>query len=352
MHFEDYFFSAEDMFFRTRLGRELARWVLASNHLKRVLASLGSISWLDWDDEGSEEIWQKHDWWAYAPRKRADEINREVLQWIGAGAETHPFFVVLNYFDVHAEYGGPPSYHRSSWAKRRGEGNEADQTIDQYDDGVNYVDSCIGRLINELARRGLTENTLIVITSDHGELLGEHGLPFHGRSLYTSLIRVPLIFWFPGRLPANLRVPGVVSTSLLPVTLSSWLPGNSRESFAGDSLARLWQPFAPAVDGYALSEISFNAYDEDLKRRGIDPVPTDRSGAMKSIMTTRWHLMTHHKLGDQLYEWKKDPQETHNLINTPDGRDAAALLRVKLLNLLAGHQPDEPGSEAMALNGR
>jgi arylsulfatase A-like enzyme len=334
-HFEDYFFSPADMVARTVFGKEFGRWVLSRGRMIHVLQRLGLERSLDLDAEGSGERWNRQRLWdSHPPRKRGEEVNREVLKWIGGEPEAHPFFAVLNYFDVHAPYGGPPSFLTPPWAQN--------QDIDKYDDGVRYADDCVGQLMAALARRNLSQNTLVVITADHGESLGEHGLASHAKSLYWDLIHVPLIIWYPGHVPSGVRVPDVVSTSFLAATLTGLVPGNPRYQFPGPSLAELWNGSAIQADAYyPLAEISYNCFRANLKLQPQFSVPTDLKGAMKSIVTDRWHLMTHKEFGDQLYDWNKDPHETHDLINTPEGRRVAQDLTGRLLNLLAGRQQGE-----------
>lgn len=330
IHFEDDYFSLGDALSRTVFGREFERWVLARGLVLRMLARLGVE--FDWDSEGTIS-WRHPILDAHPPRKRGEEVNREVLKWIGNGPQAHPFFAFLNYFDVHAPYGGPLS-RPEPWAREK--------RIDQYDDGVRYVDDCVGQLMAELARRHLDQNTVVVITADHGELLGEHNVYFHGKSLYWDLIHVPLIFWYPGHIPAGVRESNVVSTSSLPVTLSSWLPGHAHLSFPGSSLSDLWE--GSQTDGArnpALSELAVNSYEFDRKDYPKYPVPSDLEGPIKSIVDGHWHLIMHKKFGGQLYDWSNDPHETHDLIHTSEGKEEAGLLTEQLLNLLAGRKAEK-----------
>jgi arylsulfatase A-like enzyme len=311
VHFEDCFFSVTDMALRTVLGRELGRWLLLRNRFVRALNRIGVKNWIDPDAENQVVSWGDHLWKAHPARKRAEQANREVLNWIDGGPSSHPFFIFVNYFDVHAFYGGPASRSKPSW--------EQDRDVDQYDNGVHYVDECIAQLLEELGKRNLTQNTLVVITSDHGELLGEHGLAEHGQYLYWNLIHVPLILWQPEQIPAGSRVPGIVSISRLPATLSSWLPGERDFSFPGASLATLWgEPTRVTPSDGALAEFYAR-----------------KSGDVKSTIAGCWHFITHKKLGDELYDWRKDAEETKNLIGTPEGKAVAAALKGQLLNLLS-----------------
>ncbi len=192
LHFEDYFQSASDAFVRTLYGREFARiYLKRSEHslVKRTLRKLGFTSLLDQDAEGSGSYGG-----AFGVRKRADAVNQEVTDWIDRD-RGRPFFAFLNYFDVHDPYGGPRGYPKPSWPQQT--------DVDAYDNGVKYVDDHIAQLMEELGRRGLADHTLVIITSDHGESLGQHHLRTHGKALYWELIHVPLLIWYPGHVPAG-----------------------------------------------------------------------------------------------------------------------------------------------------
>ncbi|MCU1298211.1 MAG: hypothetical protein JWO91_2489, partial [Acidobacteriaceae bacterium] len=172
-HFEDYFHSPSDDFVRTLYGREFARIYLKRSDrslMKRVLRKLGFTSLLDQDAEGSGSFGG-----AFGARKRANVVNDEVLRWIDRDRQ-RPFLAFLNYFDVHDPYGGAPFYPKPAWAQQ----NE----IDRYDDGVKYDDDQLGLLLRAFEERGLAGNTIVVITGDHGESLGQHGVDTHGAALY------------------------------------------------------------------------------------------------------------------------------------------------------------------------
>lgn len=314
IHFEDYFHSAGDMFVRTVYGREFARrYFLRSekSQITRTLRRLGMESLLDQDAEGSGSSGG-----AYGIRKRGSVVNEETLSWIDRDRE-RPFFVFLNYFDVHSPYGAPRSYPEPAWSQNG--------LIDKYDDGVKYADDHIAELMKGLENRGLAANTLVIITSDHGESLDQHGLPYHGHGLYRELIRVPLIFWYPGHIPEGVRVSVPVTNSAIPATVIDLLRGGPVENFRGPGLDAAWNGANSVTDWPSpLSELAQNIF-LTKQDRSIDPdIPTAVSGSMKSLVTPQWHLITHEKLGDQIYDWKQDPAESHNLIHTPQGAAAAA----------------------------
>ncbi len=75
---------------------------------------------------------------------------------------------------------------------------------------VSLVDDCGGRVLNELDRRGKADNTLVLFTSDHGEMLGDHAMLLKGPMMYDTAVRVPLIVRWPAQVPAGARVGGLV----------------------------------------------------------------------------------------------------------------------------------------------
>ena len=339
IHFEDYFHSASDMFVRTLYGREFARIYLKRSDrslVKRVLRKFGFTSLLDQGAEGSGSYGG-----AFGIRKRADTVNQETLAWVDRDPR-RPFFAFLNYFDVHDPYGGPRAYPQPAWPQQ--------SNVDAYDDGVKYVDDYIGRLMNELDRRGLSGNTLVVITGDHGESLGQHHLRTHGKALYWELIHVPLVVRYPGHVPAGLRLNVPVTNSALPATIMELLGEAGQNTFPGPALNALWQaPAAQPAWPDALSEVAKHNIVTDERKAVGKLVATTADGPMKSVVTARWHLIVHKELGDQLYDWVHDPGETNNLINTPDGQQAARGLDVRLEALLARSAGQDRSPTAIAL---
>ena len=103
--------------------------------------------------------------------------------------------------------------------------------IDAYDNGVKDVDNHIGQLMAELERRGLAAHTLVIITSDHGESLGQHHLRTHGKALYWELIHVPLLIWYPGHVPAGETVRAPVTNAAIPATIMDLLGAARRARF-------------------------------------------------------------------------------------------------------------------------
>jgi arylsulfatase A-like enzyme len=322
MHFEDYFDSIGDAFVRTQFGREFARLYMnrsEKSRFTRAFRRLGLGAWLDKDSEGSGDRGG-----IFGIRKRASEVDRETLAWV-AHDRRHPFFALLNYLDVHFAYGGPAGYPRPEW----GSGS----TIDEYDAGVKYTDDAIGQLLGGLDRLGVLANTIVVITSDHGESLGDHGLSFHGAALYWELVHVPLIISCPARIPAGVRVGQPVANAQLAKTVLD-LSGAHEDPFPGISLASAWKANQKDAVNWppVVSELPETNTVVPADRRMQGKIPISADGWMRSVITPEWQWITHEKLGNQLYRWNLDPAEMKDLSRAPEGRAAIGDLERVLSN--------------------
>ncbi len=213
-------------------------------------------------------LWEfENRWFGINERKDAASINRAFLRWLSDRREPQrPFFAFLNFLDAHAPYLLPPGApHRfvtyyptldeyqsvyEVWQdldKTRLPRSSITLARDSYDDCLAYLDEQLGLLFDELQRRGVLDQTLIIVTSDHGEGLGEHALFDHGESLYRTEIRVPLVIVPPsGRNPPAI-VGETVSLRDLPATIVDLVGQGSGSPFPGESLARFWRD--SALDG-------------------------------------------------------------------------------------------------------
>jgi choline-sulfatase len=127
---------------------------------------------------------------------RGDRIESGAEQWLKK-PHTRPFFLFLHFYDLHGPFLLP-----SPWRERYRQ--------DPYDGELAYVDSLISRFRASLQAAGLARKTILVITADHGEGLGEHGENNHGFFVYHSTTRIPLIIHFPDARGAGKRIQPVV----------------------------------------------------------------------------------------------------------------------------------------------
>jgi arylsulfatase A-like enzyme len=267
-------------------------------------------------------------------RKTAAQINNDFLDWLSQQEKGRPFFVFLNYFDAHSPYVVPGGYDRHfgrrietmadlellvDWENRPKQNvpeSEATLASDAYDDCIGYLDTQIGKLMDELKSRGLLENTLVVITSDHGEEMGEHGLFGHGRSLYSQEVHVPLVVLAPGGTAAGRVVDEPVSLRDLPATFVDLLGQGLDSPFPGTSLVRYWQPES-GQNGHSSSP----AFSEVALRNKISRNPTRAPawrGPMQSLVADGKAYIRNADGRAELYDILSDPAETRDLAGSTD----------------------------------
>lgn len=260
------------------------------------------------------------DRWRWLPqnqaydRKWAPEVVDNFLEW-QAGVGDRPFLAFLNIFDAHDPY-WPPEGWRTRFAAEPTE-------RDAYEGAIAFADAALGRLFREMDARGILDNTVVVVTSDHGEQFGEHGLTSHGNSLYLPVLHVPLLIRDPEAFGAGTRVEEPVSLRDVPATIldladipGPGLPGHSLAPLVGELPGEAAAPW-PAL---AWVEASPGGLDE-----GPDE-PTDR-GEMHSAFIDRWHYILNGDGVEELYDVVADPDELRNLARDPQATTALALLR-------------------------
>lgn len=237
-------------------------------------------------------------------QKRGDETVKEAVTWLEAH-HAGRFFVWVHLYDPHDPY-EPPEPYATRYAGR------------PYDGEVAWSDELVGRLDAELDRLGLRDDTTLLVTSDHGEGLGEHGEPLHGFFVYQSTLAVPFLVRGPGIVP-GVRVPVTVRTiDVFPTVLD--LLGVAKPPglhLSGRSLAAVLR------GGPAPAEAA--SYAESLTpllHFGWSDLRAIREGRWKYIQAPR----------PELYDLETDPSETHNLVSRQGAR--AESLRADLGRLL------------------
>ena len=196
--------------------------------------------------------------WISVQSRNATAVNRSFLDWLAGRRKDRPFFAYLNYFDAHEPYMPPEGYAgRFGIAPRLPRDfrslldyaspgwstvyeREIVMARDCYDDCISFLDDQLGRLLDQLESQGLLDDTLVIITSDHGEAFYEHGTFLHGNSLYLEEIAVPLVILAPDA-PAGRVVTQPVSLRDLPATVIDQSGLSTGSPFPGRSLAAYWQ---------------------------------------------------------------------------------------------------------------
>jgi arylsulfatase len=224
--------------------------------------------------------------------RRAQEITDGAIAWLAGAPE--PFFLFLNYFDPHFPYAPPPPHARRFLPRRvTPDATSQRQAPLLYDAEIRYMDEELGRLLRWLRARGVWERTLVVVTADHGELLGERNDWGHERWLWEPLVRVPLVVKLPGASRPGRRETHPASlVDVLPLVL---------HTVGLEIPAGVQGEPAPAGRRELLAE--------------VNPIGTESD---TGDWRARWHgpfKYLSSTLGDRyLFDLATDPGETRNLV--------------------------------------
>ncbi len=270
------------------------------------------------------------------PRARsmfAEVLNDLVVDFLSRNSGT-PAFVYLHELPPHHPYLAPPPFRgmfasaesgdligtwKSIYTRLRLGLDDGERSFarDRYDEHYRYADDGLSKLVDALARAGLDDDTLLVITADHGEAFGEHGQMLHNTTVYEEMVRVPLVIRPPARWalePRVLRTP-VSTVDLLPTLASLARRGELPRPEAGSD-----RQADPAVDGIDLSDSIVNGVEPParlLTSRSIE------SWGRQAIVDASWkYIDDPHERDVELYDLALDPGETRNVI---DARPVRAL---------------------------
>ena len=269
-------------------------------------------------DAYDDELWGEEDPKLFMIRERraADTIDRALAwfdDWKGQ-AQRKPFFTWVHLFDPHQPHQAP------GWISARSPSG--------YDAEIAYADAELGRLIDALRRSGELDRTLIVLTADHGESLGEHAEKTHAVFVYRATTHVPLVLRYPRRFAPDRRVATPVHhIDIVPTVLATLglapdpnLPGLDLASVDADAR----KPSRPLYSESLLSEVGF----------GMAPLYAVREREHTFIRAPR----------SELYDLTEDPAETRNLIAVPGHRELADALDLSLQSVLDGAEQQALGA--------
>jgi arylsulfatase A-like enzyme len=171
-----------------------------------------------------------------------DETTRRAIAWIAS--QGGPFGLYLNFQSTHFPYVVPRDYKKPFQPDKPTRGkfhylsypkSDRAKVVNRYDNALAFVDQQIGVLVSALRDQQVLDNTIIVITADHGEMFGDHEMVTHGRSLFDAEARVPLLIRYPQRVRAGEDQRPVSTLDILP-TLSSLLQIPVHPGFQGADL--------------------------------------------------------------------------------------------------------------------
>lgn len=256
------------------------------------------------------------------PYRSGHDINAAAQRWLDATAPDRPAFVFLNYMDAHPPYLAPEPY--TEWVKNLPSAPKLARrdlyahepralTSDErayieacYDGQLRAADAAFGAFIDDLKRRGRYDNALIILTADHGTLIGEHGHVGHvGRMLFEPLLHVPMVVKFPGAThPVGRSTVPVQNMDVFQTALTAAgipLPAGTQ----GESLPNVTHPI--------LAEDDVNAFL--VWRYG-----TEYDRAIRVLVETPYKLITTSRGDRYLFDITADPTEHHNLLTEDPSR--------------------------------
>lgn len=172
---------------------------------------------------------------------------------------------------------------------------------------IDLIDEQVGRMLEALERTGQLKNTIVIFMSDHGELLGDHGIYLKGPFFYEPSIHVPLIVSWPGHFQSGVRSPELVELVDVAPTLLEAAGLRIHPGMQGKSLMQLLT--AEAVDSKLShrSDIYCEHYNASAKQNGI-------GGFATMVRTDRYKLVSYHRRHEEeLYDLQEDPNERRNL---------------------------------------
>ncbi|HEX7139512.1 MAG TPA: sulfatase-like hydrolase/transferase [Vicinamibacterales bacterium] len=238
--------------------------------------------------------------------RRAPKTADRFLAWFDGwkAKRDKPFFTWVHFFDPHQPY--------------HPEQQDLLVSPSPYDAEIAGVDRQIGRMVDALRKAGVLDDTLLVVTADHGESLGEHGEQTHAIFVYDATVHVPLILRAPWLFQPSTYTQPVRSVDIMPTILDALgLPEQKRIDGTSLLAAFRGKAAAPSLPQYSeslLSEVGF----------GMAPLFSIRDGGYKYIRAPK----------PELYDLRKDPRELDNIFATD--RRTAARLDGELTKLMDG----------------
>ncbi len=214
--------------------------------------------------------------------RRTPHVAGGFLAWRDALPAGRPYFAFLNFFDAHDPYRPPPEDMSAV-------GDTARTALARYHGALHYVDRHMGAMLRDLSRDGGLENTIVIVTSDHGEQFGEHGLTLHGNSLYRQSLHVPLVIVYPPRIAGGARVPAPVTLRDLPATILDLVGLASPDGIGGASLLpALGAATADSVRGAPTGSVVLSELTQHYRR---SPTLRNRNGPMQSVVADSLHVI-------------------------------------------------------------
>ncbi len=291
-------------------------------------------------------------------------VNTEsAIDFINEGPGTDPFFLHVSYFDPHPPYMAPARFtSRYSSADMvlpdRVAPAQMSARLDRFSSAMGFdqlgreeltetmryyyaqiewgVDEPLGRLLRTLESNGIAENTVVVLTADHGDFMGDYGMVRKGMFLYDSLLHVPMIWWAPGRIAKGLRSEALTQSVDLFPTLAELTGGDAPDGVSGRSMAYHLRAEIEDEPDHAIftsagyGDLADGVLPADMAPSDIDAKPRHTrvlSPTMRPMHRTKmirsrdWKFILNETEAPELYRIADRPSERANV--AADGQHAS-----------------------------
>ncbi len=247
------------------------------------------------DRFGAEEMIK-----TFRSERRSGETSAAFLRWLEEDPGG-PFFTWIHYYDPHMPY-QPPSPFKERFP-------------DPYDGEIAYMDASFATVLEGLRKKGLLENTLIVVAGDHGEAFGEKEEVSHGLFIYDATMKVPLLLYAPARFPRGRVVDARVRLMDIMPTILDALKMPAGKQVQGTSLL-------PYIEGRRKDDLP--CYLECYY-----PMETYGWSELVGLIDGDWKFIRAPR--PELYDIKADPGETRDLVEKQAGRASAMMRKLKAM---------------------
>ena len=292
--------------------------------------------------------------------REARQTIKVALEWLDSVESGQKFFLWVHLFDPHIPLRLPERHYKQLmessesgqlvefWTRRHHIPGDFYKNqkhmlrmITRYDAEVRYVDTQLQRLFRHYRRSGFDQKSLWVITSDHGEGLGNHSWWGHGKHIYNEQLHLPLVFYFSSGLGRGLKIDHLVENVDIFPTLFELLRGDVYpESIEGESLLSFMIPRQSATYRKSHAFSQRRAYAGKAPE-SVDSKMIDYEDGEKYALQSRDYKYIYRTAGpDEFYDLRSDPYEVENLIDSQPGE--AKRLRDFLLEKLARLRSSAP----------
>jgi len=220
----------------------------------------------------------------YAKDLKAETLLAKADEWLRQNSDNQPFFLWIHLFDPHDPYSPPPPYDSQFDESYNGDVDgdirrtaktdnpiwenveknpppeDRQHIVALYDGEIRYVSAQIGAFLEKFRQTGLEDNTLIVVSADHGESLGEHNMWGHGISLYESELHIPLFMVLPGKIPPGTVISQPIETLNIVPTILSLVGEKADEELIGKDLTPLFNGGSVEQTGVFARWVGMSSY--------------------------------------------------------------------------------------------